>query len=140
APAKPRPSGLGRGLHRRANMHSTTRSAMVALGLAISALPLFACGDVAPIPGIAPDVAPQKLAEAICPKAYECCMTDQLSGNMQAGTDVASCEMKTQMAFEGQVAGIKASEKKGRAKYDGLAVQACVEHLTDPKLKCDELN
>ena len=56
----------------------------------------------------------QKLAQAICPKAYECCMTDQLSGNMQAGTDVASCEMKTQEAFEHQVDSIKASEKKGR--------------------------
>jgi hypothetical protein len=106
-------------------MRPTTRLAIASL----LALPLAACGDVAPVPGIAPDLAPKALAQAICPAAYRCCMTDQLMSNDQAGTDEASCEAKTEAAFEAQVAGIEASQKKGRVLYDGLKVQACVDFL-----------
>jgi hypothetical protein len=117
-------------------MPNTTRFAIALLALPL-ALPLAACEDVQAIPGLAPDLAPKALAESICPAAYKCCMTDQLKSNDQAGTDVASCEMKTESAFTGQVNGIKASQKKGRVTYDGLKVQACVDYLkTAP---CSEL-
>lgn len=106
-------------------MHPTTRLAIASL----LALPLAACGGVEAVPGLAPDLAPKELAQAICPAAYRCCMADQLMSNDQAGTDEASCEMKTEAAFASQVAGIKASQKKGRVLYDGLKVQACVDFL-----------
>ncbi|HEX4406488.1 MAG TPA: hypothetical protein VH560_16730 [Polyangia bacterium] len=92
-------------------------------------LPLLACGQVASEPGISPDDAPAQLAQAICPKAYDCCMASQLTSNMQAGTDEQTCETKTQAAFAQQVAGIEASEKSGRSSYDGTKVQACVTYL-----------
>jgi hypothetical protein len=109
-------------------------------GLALASLlflPLAACDGVKTVPGLAPDLAPRALAESICPAAYRCCMPDQLMSNDQAGTDVASCEMKTEAAFTSQVAGIQASEKQGRVTYDGDKVQKCVEYLkTAP---CPEL-
>lgn len=123
-------------------MRKTTRPGIALLaGLpALLSLSLIACGDVTAIPGIAPDDAPRQLADAVCPKAYECCMTDQLTGNMQAGTDVASCKTKTREAFQNQVAGIKASQAKGRVVYDGLKVQACVDRLSSPSTTCADLN
>lgn len=105
---------------------------------ALASLPLFACGAVTPIPGIAPDDAPRRLSEAICPKAYQCCMADQLMDNEQAGTDVASCKTKSRDAFTQQVAGIKASQAKGRVVYDGLKVEACVARIESAP--CSELN
>jgi hypothetical protein len=114
-------------------MTSTTRLAIASL----VALPLAACDGVKTIPGLAPDQAPKALAQAICPAAYRCCMPDQLMSNDQAGTDVASCEMKSEAGFAAQVAGIQDSEKKGRVVYDGEKVQKCVEFLeTAP---CPEL-
>ncbi|HTA21542.1 MAG TPA: hypothetical protein VK989_19755, partial [Polyangia bacterium] len=92
-------------------------------------LPLLACGQVASAPGISPDDAPAQLAQAICPKAYDCCMANQLMSNTQAGTDEPTCETNTQAAFANQVAGIEASEKSGRSSYDGTKVQACVTYL-----------
>jgi hypothetical protein len=118
-------------------MTITTRSA-IALVLAFSpALLLAACDDVQAVPGLAPDLAPKALAESICPAAYRCCMPDQLMDNDQAGTDVASCEMKTESGFASQVANIEASERKGRVTYDGLKVQACVDYLKSAP--CSEL-
>jgi hypothetical protein len=106
-------------------MTNTTRLAIASL----LALPLAACDDVQSVPGLAPDLAPKALAEAICPAAYRCCSADQLMSNDQAGTDVATCETKTEAAFESHVANIKASEKKGRVVYSGLKVQGCVDFL-----------
>jgi len=56
-------------------------------------------------------------------------MANQLTSNMQAGTDEPTCETKTQAAFAQQVAGIEASEKSGRSSYDGTKVQACVTFI-----------
>jgi hypothetical protein len=107
-------------------MPLTTRAAIALL----IALPLAACdNEVKTVPGLAPDLAPSSLAESICPAAYRCCSAGQLMSNRQAGTDVASCEMNTEAAFKGQVAGIKSSQEKGRVIYDGLKVQACVDFL-----------
>ncbi len=106
-------------------MRSTTR---LAIGSLLT-LPLLACGQVASAPGISPDDAPAQLAQAICPKAYDCCMANQLMSNTQAGTDEPTCETNTQVAFANQVAGIEASEKSGRSSYDGTKVQACVTYL-----------
>jgi hypothetical protein len=114
-------------------MTNSTRLAIASLLV----LPLAACDGVKVIPGLAPDQAPKALAGAICPAAYRCCMADQLMNNAQAGTDVASCEMKSEAGFQGQVAGIQESEQKGRVVYDGEKVQKCVDYLkTAP---CSEL-
>jgi hypothetical protein len=109
-------------------MTNTTRFAIASFA-SFLALPLAACDDVQAVPGLAPDLAPKALAEAICPAAYNCCSADQLMSNEQAGTDVATCETKTEAAFKSHVANIKASEKKGRVVYDGLKVQDCVSFL-----------
>jgi hypothetical protein len=106
-------------------MTKTTRFVMASL----LALPMAACDDVQAVPGLAPALAPKALAESICPAAYNCCATDQLMSNDQAGTDVATCETKTEAAFKAHVGNITASEKKGRVVYDGLKVQACVQFL-----------
>jgi hypothetical protein len=106
-------------------MPKTTRFA-----IALCLLPLAACdNEVKTVPGLAPDLAPKALAQSICPAAYRCCSADQLMDNEQAGTDVASCEMATEKAYQGQVASITSSEKKGRVIYDGLKVQECVDFL-----------
>ncbi len=98
----------------------------LAIGFLLT-LPLLACDQVTL--GISPDDAPAQLAQAICPKAYDCCMASQLMSNTQAGTDEPTCETKTQAAFEQQVAGIEASEQSGRSSYDGTKVQACVTYI-----------
>jgi uncharacterized protein (TIGR03382 family) len=118
-------------------MRSTTQLAMAAL----AALPLLACGGaVQPEPGVSPNDAPKLLAPAICAKAYQCCTTAQLMHNDNAGTDVASCESKTETALSGQVMAIEASERKGRVNYDGTKVQGCLDYLTDPNTMCADLN
>jgi uncharacterized protein (TIGR03382 family) len=118
-------------------MRSTTRLAIVLVPF----LPLLACGGaVQPEPGVNPKDAPHLLAQAICPRAYDCCMDKQLMGNANAGTDVASCESKTEAALTQQVAGIEASERLGRVNYDGLKVQACADYLTAATTTCGDLD
>ena len=117
-------------------MRSTTQLAIAS----VLALPLVACDPVQPEAGVPPRDAPALLAQAICPKAYDCCMAKQLMGNDQAGTDVTSCEMKTQAALAQQVATIEASERQGRVNYDGTKVQACIDYLKAPDTKCGDLD
>jgi uncharacterized protein (TIGR03382 family) len=109
-------------------MRKTTRLAVASL----VTLPLAACGAAVPAPGVSRQDAPRRLAEAICATAYRCCTAAELMGNKQAGTDEASCESMTEAAITQQVAGIDASEKKGRVTYDGLKVQGCLDYLQPP--------
>jgi MYXO-CTERM domain-containing protein len=105
------------------------------------ALPLSACGGaVQAEPGVSPRDAPKLLGPAICAKAYQCCTMSQLMNNDNAGTDMASCDTKTEMALMGQVSAIESSERKGRVNYDGLKVQACIDYLTDVNTQCSDLN
>jgi uncharacterized protein (TIGR03382 family) len=118
-------------------MRSTTQLAIAW----VLSLPLLACGGaVQPEPGVSPKDAPRLLAPAICAQAYRCCTMAQLMKNDNAGTDVASCETKTQMALGGQVNAIESSERKGRVNYDGLKVQACIDYLSDANTMCSDLN
>jgi uncharacterized protein (TIGR03382 family) len=117
-------------------MRPTTQLAIAS----VLALSLLACDPVQLEPGVPPRDAPAMLARAICPKAYDCCMAKQLMGNDQAGTDVTSCEMKTQTALSQQVATIEASERQGRVNYDGTKVQTCIDTLTAPETKCSDLD
>jgi hypothetical protein len=118
-------------------MRNTTRCP---LALALPLLGgLVACGSVTPEPGVLPQDAPRELARAICPKAYECCMATELMSNDNAGTDVATCETKTEAALARQVSAIEASERQGRVVYDGTKVQACIDLLTAATTTCDDL-
>jgi hypothetical protein len=118
-------------------MHPTTQLTLAT----ILTLPLLACGGaVQPEPGVSPKDAPKLLAQAICPKAYDCCMAKQLMGNANAGTDVTSCETKTEAALTQEVSGIEASERKGRVSYDGVKVQACIDYLSATTTTCDDLD
>jgi MYXO-CTERM domain-containing protein len=118
-------------------MRPTTHLA-IACALAIG---LAACGGpVQPEPGISPRDAPHLLAPAICAQAYKCCTMSQLMNNDAAGTDEATCEMKTEAALTKQVASIEASERKGRVNYDGVKVSGCIDYLTSINTSCDELN
>jgi len=118
-------------------MRSTTQLAIASVFVA----PLVACGGaVQPEPGVNPGDAPKLLAPAICAQAYRCCAMAELMKNDNAGTDVASCEAKTQAALAGQVDAIESSERKGRVNYDGLKVQACIDYLDDPSTMCSDLN
>jgi hypothetical protein len=118
-------------------MRSTPQLAIAS----VLALPLLACGGaVQPEPGVNPKDAPAMLAPAICAQAYRCCSMAQLMKNDNAGTDMASCEAKTQMALAGQVSAIESSERKGRVNYDGLKVQACIGYLNDANTQCADLN
>jgi hypothetical protein len=118
-------------------MRSTTQLAIAS----VLVFPLLACGGaVQPEPGVNPKDAPAMLAPAICAQAYRCCSMAQLMKNDNAGTDVVSCEAKTQTALAGQVNAIESSERKGRVNYDGLKVQACVDYLNDANTQCADLN
>jgi MYXO-CTERM domain-containing protein len=87
---------------------------------------LIGCGSVDKKMGSPIETAPTEIAQTVCPKAYDCCTAAQLMGNDMAGTDEASCEMKTTDAFTQQLANVQASEKAGRAMYDGEKVEACL--------------
>jgi hypothetical protein len=106
----------------------------------LSVVMLLGCAPVQPEPGVSPQDAPKLLAQAICPRAYDCCMASDLAGNDQAGTDVASCESKTEAAITGTVSQIEASERKGRVNYDGLKVQDCLDYLNDATTTCGDLH
>jgi uncharacterized protein (TIGR03382 family) len=115
-------------------MPKTTR-----LAVALLALPVAACGSATTAPGVSRQEAPAKLAQAICAAAYRCCTTAELMGNKQAGADEPSCESMTEAAITNQVAGIDASEAKGRVTYDGIKVQSCIDHL-QPSTACADLD
>jgi hypothetical protein len=118
-------------------MRSTTQLAIAS----VLVVPLLGCGGaVQPEPGVNPKDAPAMLAPAICARAYRCCTMDQLMKNGNAGTDMATCETKTQAALAGQVNAIESSERKGRVNYDGLKVQACIAYLNDANTQCSDLN
>src|SRR5262249_914731 len=100
-------------------------------GITIALIPalLLGSGSAHPAPRVPIDSAAREAAQAICPKAYTCCMASQLSGNANAGTDEASCEQKTQMAYQGQLDAIQTSQDQGRARYDGDKLDACLKTI-----------
>jgi hypothetical protein len=104
---------------------------LTGLGLTVT---LFGCGSVS---GIPIEKTSTDFAKAICPKAYDCCTTDQLKNNMAAGTTEAECETNTAQNFREQLNSMQASENAGRAKFDQPAVDACLTALR--AATCSEL-
>ena len=87
---------------------------------------LMGCGSVS---GIPIEKTATDFAKTICPKAYNCCTTEQLMNNMAAGTTEAECEMKTAENFRNHLNTMQDSENKGRSKFDQPAVDACLSAL-----------
>jgi uncharacterized protein (TIGR03382 family) len=88
---------------------------------------LAGCGGVS---GIPIDKTATDFAQAICPKAYDCCTPEQLMGNKDlAGTTEQECETKTAASFRGRLQNMQSSENAGRSKYDQTAVDACLAAL-----------
>jgi len=96
-------------------------------GVVVGLAGLPGCGQVSPPPsGVPIDMAPQEIAQTVCPKAYSCCTATQLMGNDMAGTDEPSCETKTADAFQNQLAAVRSSQSDGRSRYDGDKLAACL--------------
>lgn len=95
----------------------------VTFSAAAVALALTGCGRVDGIP--IQDTA-TAFAQAICPKAYSCCTTQQLMSNAAAGTTEAECETNTAQRFEQQLQTMQSSQNAGRARYDQTQVDACL--------------
>ncbi len=109
-------------------------------GSCLTALMLLGCGDKedAGSPGIPIGSAPAEIAKTVCPKAYSCCMTEQLMGNDLAGTDEPSCEVKTTEGFTKNLNVVRDSQTKGRSVYRGDKVAACLVFIR--QASCATLN
>jgi hypothetical protein len=75
------------------------------------------------------DDAAARIAEAVCPKAWECCTAEQMAENSFAGTDVESCKELTEEGFSDHVARIEESIDEGRSAYDPARLDACIETI-----------
>jgi hypothetical protein len=74
---------------------------------------------------------PQKYAEALCAKNWECCPASELAEKSK--TD---CVNNNQFGVEVLVGSINASQSKGRATYDASKAGACADTLA--AMTCDE--
>jgi hypothetical protein len=81
--------------------------------------------------------APERIAEAVCPKAYECCLTDHLLQNPAAGTDVATCKQATSEGFRLSFEALRDSQRRGRASFDQTKLDACL--VTIASSTCEQL-
>jgi hypothetical protein len=107
------------------------RGALLAAGVLVVAA--AGCGG-----GDALSKAPGQIAEAVCPKAYECCTADKLMNNDLAGTDVPSCKALTRDEFSSQFEGVRDSQRRGRAEFDQAKFDQCLEIIRASS--CDFLN
>jgi hypothetical protein len=107
------------------------------IALTLSLLPAIAaaCGEVH---GIPIDKTATDIARTVCPRAYECCTTEQLMKNETAGTSVSDCEAKTADEFRKHLQGLQYSEDAGRSTYDPAKVEACLQTIRQST--CAELN
>jgi hypothetical protein len=107
----------------------------------VVALGLGACNEKEepnPYGGVSLAEAPQQIAKAVCPRAYECCTQNQLMNNDLAGTDPASCEAKTTEGFRNNLQTVANSQKAGRSVYRGDKLAACLDYIRNSS--CQELN
>jgi hypothetical protein len=112
---------MGWELHHPARMQTNRFLAGSALLAAIAG-----CGEVS---GIPIDETATNFAQAICPKAYDCCTIQQLMKNSAAGTTEQECETNTAANFRQTLQNMQNSENAGRAKYDQAQVDACLAAL-----------
>ncbi len=97
---------------------------------------LAGCGEVH---AIQVDETATDLAEAVCSKAYDCCTTEQLMGNMDlTGMTEPECEQKTADNFRNILQGVQFSVDKKRSTYLSDKVDAC--RATLRASSCETLN
>jgi hypothetical protein len=119
-------------LHHPARMTNRRRYWVVALAL------LGCAKKDDDLGGVALDSAPEEMARAVCPRAYDCCLPSQLMSNDQAGTDEASCETRSAAGFRNQLDGLQDSIKKKRARYRGDKLAACLAFIRSAS--CERLS
>jgi hypothetical protein len=107
-----------------------------ALLAACTGLAAAGCGGVS---GIPIDETATRIANTVCPKAYQCCTPDELAMNMdQAGTDVASCESGTKSAYQNILSTLQSSVDQKRATYQSAQVDTCLATIMSSD--CSTLN
>ena len=93
------------------------------------------CGSVS---GIPIDETATRIADTVCPKAYQCCTPDELGMNSEAGTDVASCESMTKSNYQNVLATLQASVNQKRAVYVSSKLDTCLANIQS--MDCGALN
>jgi hypothetical protein len=74
---------------------------------------------------------PQKYAEALCSKNFECCDASELTGR-----SMSTCVTDNQQVLAFVVAEINTSQAQGRASYDPAASGTCIDSLK--AMSCDQ--
>jgi hypothetical protein len=74
---------------------------------------------------------PQKYAETLCAKNFQCCGASELTGKTQS-----QCVTDNQSAISFLIAEINASQAQGRVSYDPNASGTCIDSLK--AMTCDE--
>jgi MYXO-CTERM domain-containing protein len=74
---------------------------------------------------------PQKYAEAICSKNWECCPASELADKVKS-----DCVNNNEFGIGALVGEIKESQRKGRAAYDESKANTCADALS--AMTCDE--
>lgn len=96
---------------------------------------LAGCGEPEPA-GVALDEAPAAYAAAYCERVFACCEASELDALLPSSGvgDRSECEAHVARVFGNEfVADVLRAEEMGRAKYDPVAMAACLDHLrTDP--------
>lgn len=121
-------------------MQLIERMGQRALG-AVATAALAACGDGGDAgPDAAAEVslvrAPSGYAAAYCERLFECCtadeITEMLPGALPPVTDLASCRDHVTRVFGNEfVDDTMRAEAAGHARYDGVAMAACLAHVRD---------
>jgi hypothetical protein len=120
---------------------SAERFGIATLAASLALASAAGCGFGGPAPfdpdNIAITYAPREMATAICTRAYDCCVAEQLMSNDAAGTDEASCERLSRDAFDNQLDAVARAEHNGRLTYHGDLLAACVANIR--AASCDDL-
>jgi hypothetical protein len=120
---------LGRELHGPLDMHadsSRRRLITLLLSCTVPGLAAAGCGQVH---GIPVDKTATDIAQAVCPKAWNCCTSDQLTNNSMAGTSEQDCEVESKQGFSDQLSGVQQSVDQKRSVYEQTKVDACLETI-----------
>jgi hypothetical protein len=81
--------------------------------------------------GVPLEDLPLTLGKASCGKTFECCSDEEIAMNPFLGEDQASCEVTLAAFTSLLVPAIQDAVAGERARYDGAALQGCVNALAD---------